>query len=174
MQPPVPAPGAFQRRPGQPFAGHGQSKRVYGRRQTTLAEARSPCEHAFVSIKGRPGSWFEAAVRRGDLTMALSELGELPRPLAPRYALGLVVLLGEAEDPRHGRWAARWAAHVTLADAQVDLGALAELVRTLAGAPRLGKEAGREAVAALAERHGVRDASGLLIGPESDGDRRVR
>ena len=105
--------------------------------------------------------------------MALSELGELPRPLASRYALGLVVLLGEAEDPRHARWAARWAAHVTLADAQVDLAALAELVRTLAAAPHLGK-AGREAVAALAERHGVRDVSGLLIGPESDGDRRVR
>jgi hypothetical protein len=126
-----------------------------------------------VSIKGRPASWFEAAVRRGDLSTALSELGELPRPLAARYALGLVVLLGEAEDPRHGRWAARWAAHVTLADAQVDLGALAELVRTLAAAPRLGR-AGREAVAALAERHGVRDVSGLLIEPESDGGRRVR
>jgi hypothetical protein len=84
-----------------------------------------------------------------------------------------VVLLGEAEDPRHGRWAARWAAQVTLADAEVDLGVLAEIVRTLAAAPRLGR-AGREAVAALAERHGVRDANELLIGPRSEGDQRVR
>ncbi len=163
-------PGGVPAPPGAPF-GHGREGESTGA-ATALAEPRA-CEHAFVSIKGRPGSWFEAAVRRGDLSTALSELGELPRPLAPRYALGLVVLLGEAEDPRHGRWAARWAAHVTLADAQVDLAALAELVRTLAAAPRLGR-AGREAVAALAERHGVRDVSGLLIGPESDGGRRVR
>ena len=126
-----------------------------------------------MSIKGRPASWFEAAIRRGDLTAALSELGELPRPLPPRYALALVVLLGEAGDARHGRWAARWAAQVTLADAHVDLAALAELVRALAAAPGLGN-AGREAVATLAERHGVRDVSGLLIGPQPHGDPRVR
>jgi hypothetical protein len=65
----------------------------------------------------------------------------------------------------------RWAAQVTLGDAHVDRAALAELVRVLA-TPRLGG-AGREAVAALAERHGVRDVSGLLIGPHP-GDRRVR
>ncbi|MCA1678335.1 MAG: hypothetical protein LC777_05000 [Actinobacteria bacterium] len=105
--------------------------------------------------------------------MALSELGELPRPLAPRYALALVVLLGEADDARHGRWAARWAAQVTLTDPAVDLAALAELVRALAAAPRLGT-AGREAVAALAERHGVADVGSLLSGPGGDGGRRVR
>ena len=49
------------------------------------------------------------------IRLALSELGELPRPLPARYALALVVLLGEAGDARHGRWAARWAAQVTLA-----------------------------------------------------------
>lgn len=105
--------------------------------------------------------WFEAAIRRGDLTAAPSELSELPHPLALRYALSLVVLLGEAGDARHGRWAARWVAQVTLADPGVDLAALAELMRAPATAPRLGM-AGREAVAALAERHGVGDVSGLL------------
>lgn len=131
------------------------------------------CEHVFVSIKGRPAGWFEAAIRRGDLTAALSELGELPRPLAPRYALGLVVLLGEAGDARHGRWAARWAAQVTLSDPGVDLAALAELVRALAAAPRFGM-ASREAVVAVAERHGVGDVSGLLSAAEHDGRQRLR
>ena len=126
-----------------------------------------------MSIKGRPAGWLDAAIRRGDLSAALSELGELPRPLVPRYALGLVVLLGEAGDARHGRWAARWAAQVTLADPGVDLAALAELVRVLAAAPRLGI-AGREAVAAVAERHGVGDVSGLLIPAAHDGRQRLR
>ena len=107
------------------------------------------------------------------IRLALSELGELPRPLPARYALALVVLLGEAGDARHGRWAARWAAQVTLADAHVDLAALAELVRAFAAAPRLGG-AGREAVATLAERHGVRDVRGLLIGPQSGDPSRCR
>jgi hypothetical protein len=82
-------------------------------------------------------------------------------------------LLGEAGDARHGRWAARWAAQVTLADPGVDLAALAELVRALAAAPRLGM-AGREAVAVLAERHGVGDVSGLLSAAGHDARQRLR
>ena len=97
----------------------------------------------------------------------------MPRPLAARYALGLVVLLGEAGDARHGRWAARWAAQVTLADPGVDLSALAELVRALAAAPRLGT-AGREAIAALAERHGVGEVSGLLSAAGHEARQRLR
>ena len=65
-----------------------------------------------VSIKGRPSQWFEAAC--GALAAALGEASGLPRPLAPVYGLALVVLLAESHEPRHGWWAARCAARMTL------------------------------------------------------------
>ena len=117
-----------------------------------------------MSIKGRPGTWFENAVRRGDLGAALSEASELPRPLPPLHALGLVMLLGEASDPRHGRWAARWAAQLTLAQPTVDLAVLGELVDALEAAAASDRS-GRRALAALAAAHGVRRADALLPAP---------
>lgn len=103
------------------------------------------CEHVFVSTKGGAARWFEGSVRRGDLAGALSELDALPRPVTPLYALGLVVLLGEARDPRHGRWAARWAGRLALEQATVDLAALGQFVAELSAAAAAGRAGPRAA-----------------------------
>jgi len=115
-----------------------------------------------VSIKGSPSRWFEAAVRRGDLAAALGEASELPWPLAPAYGLALVVLLGEAHDPRHGRWSARWAAQMTLQHSAVDLAVLGELVYLLEALAVDGDA--RLELVALGERVGVGGARALLVG----------
>jgi hypothetical protein len=82
-------------------------------------------------------------VRRGDLAGALSEASELPRPLPAALAL-----LGDAGDPRHPRWAARWAARFTLDHDSVDLEVLAELCRLLS-ATAASAPAARQALSSL-------------------------
>jgi hypothetical protein len=84
-----------------------------------------------VSVKGNPASWFEAAVRRGDLAGALGEIPALPRPLSLAYALAIVVLMRERGDARHARAAARWAARLTLERKSVTLTDLAAAVDAL-------------------------------------------
>ena len=114
-----------------------------------------------MSIKGRPGPWFERAVRRGDLAAALSEAAELPRPLPHAHALALVVPLGEAGDARHARWAARWAPRFALDRDSVDLTVLGELTALLSLAATPAQTA-REALAMLTARHGAAGAEQLL------------
>jgi hypothetical protein len=126
-------------------------------------EPAALCEHTFVSIKGRPGQWFEAAVRRGDLCAALAEVPELPQPLPLGWALALVVLLDDASDPRYPRWAARWAGRIAVERDTVDLSALAELVRLLNHGRELDAE-GRRRLVELAERHGAVGVQSLLLG----------
>jgi hypothetical protein len=103
-------------------------------------------------------------LRRGDLTGALSEASELPRPLPTAQALALVVMLGDTADVRHGRWAARWIGRVALERDSVTLATVTELAALLGRAAGDDPQA-RAALAALAERHGAVGADSLLTSP---------
>ena len=114
-----------------------------------------------MSIRGRPGDWFEQALRRGDLAGALSEASELPKPLPSADALALVVLLGDVGDARYDRWGARWVGRVAVERDSVSLATVGELVELLERASA-GDAAARVALGALAARHGAVGAEQLL------------
>ena len=67
----------------------------------------SPCEHAFVSIKGRDYLWFRKALERGGLATVRSTLVGLP-PLTLDDALSVVLLICEREPENAERAAVRW------------------------------------------------------------------
>ncbi len=114
-----------------------------------------------MSIKGSPGQWFEAAVRRGDLTGALAELPALGRPLSLAYALAVTVLLVEHHDPRHPRAAARWAARLTLDRETVTLSDLTDVVYALA-LLEAGETRGRAALLEVLAEHDVAGIDRLI------------
>jgi hypothetical protein len=114
-----------------------------------------------MSIKGSPGRWFDAGVHRGDLSAALAEAADLPRPLPLGRALGLVVACAAADDRRYDRWAARWAGRLAVERRSVDLAVLAEIVALLRHGAALRPQE-RRALGELAERHGAVGARALL------------
>src|SRR4051794_17502011 len=69
--------------------------------------ARSLCEHAFVSIKGGAYRWLRAALERGDLASARSAAAEIGR-LNLADAASVVLLMAAARDPAYERAAVRW------------------------------------------------------------------
>lgn len=63
----------------------------------------------FVSIKGRPTTWLDAAIKRGDAASAISAATELRKgSLSLDYALAIVVLMADGDPDRYDRAVARW------------------------------------------------------------------
>lgn len=105
-----------------------------------------------MSIKGSPRTWFDAALKRGDLTTAWGEAFEL-RPLTLADSLGLLLLMAEERDARYYRGAARWLGRFAL-DRKVDVDELAAAATGLAVLPR-APEPARAALARICERHEI-------------------
>jgi hypothetical protein len=111
------------------------------------------CEHAFVSIKGGSYQRFRRALELGNPTLVRAAAAELPQ-IGLEDALGICLLLLEAEPHRFPAAAARWHARLSmerrlaLEEADLAMGAL----RALAG------ERPQAAVAALG---GICSAHGL-------------
>lgn len=103
----------------------------------------------------------------GSLGGALAELPELRRPLPLPYALGLVVLFGEAGDGRFGRAGARWIARFALERPTVDVRAIHTAVVALQLVQH-DAVAARRSLAALCCEHDLRAGATLLL----PGDRR--
>ena len=87
----------------------------------------------FVSIKGRPYTWFNAALERGDLPGARAAAAEL-EPISLADALRLLALIAEKQPNLYDRAAVRWFGRllleqpgVSLDDAGVALAALDQL-----------------------------------------------
>jgi hypothetical protein len=114
-----------------------------------------------MSVKGSSASWFEAAVRRGDLVGALGEVPALPRPLSLAYMLAIVVLMGEQGDACHPRAAARWAARLSLDRETVTLPHLAVVVRVLAQLDE-DRARARRGLIDIARQHDVPGVDRLL------------
>ena len=113
-----------------------------------------------MSIKGSPGRWFEHSVRARDLSGALAEAAEL-RPLNLGYALALVVLFSEADDPRFPRASARWLARLVLERADVRLADVHRVLDALETLPHDPRGA-RRALAEVCAAHDVPAADRLL------------
>ena len=111
-------------------------------------------------MKGSPGRWFEHSVRARDLSGALAEAAEL-RPLNLGYALALVVLFGEADDPRFPRASARWLARLVLERKGVRLADVRDALDALAALPHDPPGAHR-ALAEICAAHDVPGAARLL------------
>jgi hypothetical protein len=92
----------------------------------------------------------------------------LPRPLSLAYALAIVVLMGEHDDVRHARAAARWAARLALERESVTHPHLGAAVRALA---LLGEDpaGARRALLDVARQHNLRGVERLLAGPPGAG-----
>ena len=73
----------------------------------------SPCEHAFVSIKGSPYARFVRALERGKLPLVYAAAAELPR-LNLDDGLRVLVLMAEQDRARFDRAAVRWVARLGL------------------------------------------------------------
>lgn len=86
-----------------------------------------------MSIKGRPLTWIEAAIARGDRLSAWAAAHELRRgELGLDHALALVVLASAEGDPdRADRAARRWLARAAVEERSVDLARLAEILEEL-------------------------------------------
>jgi hypothetical protein len=84
------------------------------------APDRALCEHTFVSIKGRPYSWFKAALARGDLAGVRAAAAELPH-VNLVDALAVCVLMSRRDDPSYERAATRWLARFALERPSVGL-----------------------------------------------------
>lgn len=115
-----------------------------------------------MTIKGSSSRWYEAAVRSGDLAGALAEVYDFPQPLSLDYALGLVVLFGEHDDPRFGRAAAKWTGRFALEHASVDLAVVRSVALALSSLSG-GSTAARAALSTATEQHGLRAAGRLLL-----------
>lgn len=115
-----------------------------------------------MSIKGSPQHWFEGAVQDGSLARALTEVPDLHPPLSLPYALGLVVLFGEAQDPRFPRAAAKWVGRFALEQPTVELPALRTVVLALAALADDSAQA-RRTLADVAERHHLPSSRALLV-----------
>ncbi|MDQ8044572.1 MAG: hypothetical protein REI11_08200 [Patulibacter sp.] len=62
-----------------------------------------------MSIKGRPITWLDAAVKRGDVASAISAAAEMTRgSLSLDYALAIVVLMADGDPDRYDRAVTRW------------------------------------------------------------------
>lgn len=103
-------------------------------------------------------------MRSGNLAGALAEVPDLPRPLAMHHALGLVVLFGEAGDPRFPRASARWLGRFSLERASVDLEAMHAATDALLAIDGDARHA-RRVLADVAAAHGL--AAPALIAPRS-------
>jgi hypothetical protein len=99
-------------------------------------------------------------VRARDLSGALVEAAEL-RPLNLGYALALVVLFGEAGDPRFPRASARWLARLVLERADVQLADVRGALDALAALPH-DPPCARRALAAVCAAHDVPGGARLL------------
>jgi hypothetical protein len=92
------------------------------------------CEHAFVSIKGRPYRWLQDALERGDLAAVRAEAANLPA-ISLDDALRIALLVADHEPERAQRAALRWLGRfclerrdVTLAEVRQALDAFTVLV----------------------------------------------
>ena len=66
-----------------------------------------------MSIKGRPYSWFKAALARGDLAGVRAAAAELPH-VNLADALSVCLLMSRRDDPSYERAATRWLARFAL------------------------------------------------------------
>ena len=92
----------------------------------------SPCEHAFVSIKGSPYARFQRALQIGKPSLVYAAAAELPR-LSLDDGLTVLVLMARHDRPRFDRAAVRWLARLA---AERPLG-LADLGTALAACQAL-------------------------------------
>jgi hypothetical protein len=122
-------------------------------------DGRKAWEHVFaLGDAGSAMARFERAVRVGRPSIVLAAAHELPRPLQLQHAVRVVLVLATGEPERFPAAAARFGARLVserrldVAEAQLAFAALATLVRA-------DPAPGAEALCALLERHGEREAA---------------
>jgi hypothetical protein len=131
-----------------------------GRRR--IASIRDLCEHVFVSIKGRPYTWFKAALARGDLAGVRAAAAELPE-VNLADALAICVLMGLRDDVSYERAATKWLARLALERPAVGLDELGRALLAMEALPD-NPAAAKSVLAGICRDHGLPDAVRLLTG----------
>jgi hypothetical protein len=114
-----------------------------------------------MSTKGRPYTWFRAALRRGDLMGVRAAAAELGYRVDLVDALAVVLLMAVRDDDAFDRAATKWLARFALERPAAGLEDLRLGLSALEALPYNG-EAARRTLAELCARHRLDDVIGLL------------
>lgn len=152
--------GADRSHPGRPVRTPAlTSPRLARARAERPTRSRALCAHPFaLSIKGRPYTWLQNALERGDLAGARGEASEIPN-LNLGDALAIVLLMAAAGDQAFDRAAAKWIARLGL-EHRVGLEDLRVAVDALSALPRYPDHAKRS-LCELCARHGLPRVVGI-------------
>ncbi len=114
----------------------------------------------FVSIKGRPYTWFRASLARGDLAGVRAAAADMP-PLKLVDALAVCLLMAEQDVNRYERAATKWLARLALEKPSVGLDVLHEALLAMEVLPD-NPIAARQVLARVCAEHGLPDAVAVL------------
>ena len=114
----------------------------------------------FVSIKGRPYMWFQAALARGDLAGVRAAAAELPH-VNLTDALAVCLLMSKDDDVLYERAATKWLARLALERPTVGLDDLSQALHALQALPA-NPLAAKAVLAGVCCQHDLPDAARLL------------
>ncbi len=113
-----------------------------------------------MSIKGRPYTWFKAALARGDLAGVRAAAAELPR-IDLTDALAICVLMGHRDDPAYERAATKWLARFALERPGVGLEELSRALLAMEVLPD-NPAAAKSVLIGICRQHGLPEAAAVL------------
>jgi hypothetical protein len=118
-----------------------------------------------MSIRGRPYTWFKAALARGDLAGVRAAAAELPR-LELADALAVCLLMGQRDDPAYERAATKWLARLALERPTIGLEELGRALLAMEVLPD-NPAAAKSVLRGVCREHGLAAAAELLAQPSS-------